>query len=165
MPASGKTTLARALGSELQLPVIEKDEIKEVLFDTLGAGDVGWSRKLGTATYPLLLTIAGRLLAVGSSVILEANFFRGTEHGFESLPPCTVVQIHCSAPLDVLVERFRSRPSRHAGHLDDQRVSELRARYESGANGPLALSCELIEVDTTAFVDVAAVAARVANPS
>jgi dephospho-CoA kinase len=48
MPASGKTTLARALGSELELPVIEKDEIKEVLFHSLGAGDVEWSRKLGT---------------------------------------------------------------------------------------------------------------------
>jgi predicted kinase len=118
-----------------------------------------------TATYPLLLTIARRLLAVGSSVILEANFFRGTEEGFESLPACTVKQIHCQAPLDVLVARFRSCPARHAGHLDDQRVSDLRERYESGANGPLDLSCELIEVETTASVDLAALAARIANAS
>jgi predicted kinase len=43
-PASGKTTLARALAQQLGLPLLGKDTVKEALFDTLGTGDRAWSR-------------------------------------------------------------------------------------------------------------------------
>jgi uridine kinase len=41
-PASGKTTLARAISEELRLPLIAKDAIKERLYDALGPGDREW---------------------------------------------------------------------------------------------------------------------------
>jgi predicted kinase len=53
-PCSGKTTLARWLAKELALPLIAKDNIKELLFDHLGWSDRAWSKKLGRATYPLI---------------------------------------------------------------------------------------------------------------
>ena len=151
MPGAGKTTLARAVGRELQLPVIEKDALKEALYDTLGVGDVGWSRRLGTATYALIFSVAHAVLDAGGSLIAEANFFRGSDEArFAALPPCRIVQVHCHAPLEVIVERYASRiGTRHPGHLDGDRVAELRARYESGLNGPLDLDAELIELDTT----------------
>ena len=150
MPASGKTTLARLLGKQLSLPVIEKDAIKETLFDTLGAPDVETSQQLGQATYALIFAIADAALSAGMPLIAEANFFRGShEARFAALPPHRLVQVHCYAPLDVLIDRYRNRPARHPGHHDRARADELRSRHESGSNGPLELVCELIELDTT----------------
>jgi predicted kinase len=164
MPASGKTTLARALGVRLELPIIEKDTLKETLYDSLGVGDVEWSQQLGTASYALIVSVASELLRANVSLIAEANFFRGSEPMFSELPPHRLVQVHCGAPIETLVERYRSRPARHPGHLDAERVDELRARSASGLNGPLDLKGTLIELDTTsAGIEelVVAVAARI----
>ena len=36
LPASGKSTVARALQAAFPYPILEKDHMKECLFDTLG---------------------------------------------------------------------------------------------------------------------------------
>jgi predicted kinase len=149
MPASGKTTLARALGARLELPVIEKDVLKEALYDSLGTGDVEWSQRLGGASYALIFAVADALLRAELSLVAEANFFRGIEPRFAELPPHRLVQVHCHAPIETLVERYRTRPARHPGHLDAERVEELRARHASDLNGPLELDGALLELDTT----------------
>ena len=158
MPASGKTTVAEGLAHRLGLPLLAKDDLKEILYDTLGADDVAASERLGAAAYSLLFGVARALLAARASTVLEANFFRGMEERLGSLPPHEVAQVHCHAPFDVLVERYRNR-ERHPGHHDDAKVEALAERHASGVHEPLDLPGPLVEVDTTRPVDLDALAA------
>ncbi len=161
MPASGKSTVAELLAERLSLPLVAKDEIKELLYETIGTGDVGFSGRLGGAAYALVFAGAARVLRAGQPVIAEANFFRGSaEPELAALPSHRLVQVHCSAPLDLLVERYRSR-ARHPGHNDGDKIDELAARLASGAHDPLDLDGELIELDTSAPVDADALVAHV----
>src|SRR5215467_2997000 len=73
-PASGKTTLGRALAERLRLPFLYKDGIKETLFDRLGWSDREWSRRLGLASYDLLYHFLAAELAAGRSLVVESNF-------------------------------------------------------------------------------------------
>ena len=72
-PGSGKTTLARSLAPELDLPLISKDTIKEALFDILGTGDLAWSQSLGRASHRVMYALAGE----AKNAILESHFWRG----------------------------------------------------------------------------------------
>jgi predicted kinase len=161
-PAAGKTTVAEALARDLGLPLVAKDAIKEPLFDALGTGDREWSRALGRATFELLFARVAAELRASRSVVAEANFDVDAASVFAALPPSRTLQIHCSAPPDVLLARFRARTGkRHAGHLDGEVVEEVRAAIESGRHGPLRLAGELVELDTSGPVDVDALAARI----
>src|SRR5689334_19364529 len=124
MPSSGKTTVAEALAARLQLPLVAKDDLKESLFGTLGPGDVAWSGRLGDAAYELIFTLARRMLAAHVSLIVEANFFAGQAARFRALPGHRLVQLHCDAPLPLLLERYAAR-ERHPGHNDDEKLKEL----------------------------------------
>src|SRR5690349_16575481 len=86
MPSSGKTTVAEGLARDLRLPLIAKDEIKESLYDSLGADDVTSSGRLGAAAYALIFALTRAMLSSGVSVIAEANFFRDQEPLFAALP-------------------------------------------------------------------------------
>jgi predicted kinase len=159
-PAAGKTTVARELARRLRLPLLEKDTVKEALFVGFGTGDLAWSQRLGVATYEVLAALVEESIAAGASVVLEGNFARGSdlERRLSALP-ARFVQIHCTAPLALLLERYRSR-ERHPGHVDGERVDGLRDAVESHRHDPLDLPGELIRIDTSEPVDVAALADR-----
>ena len=161
MPAAGKTTLADVLSRRLRLPLIVRDRIKERLYETLGTGDVQWSGELGGAAFALLFDFASLLLAAGQSVIVEANFFRGSaESRFSVLPEHRVVQIHCAAPLDILIARYTNRP-RHEGHHDAEKVKLLPARLERGVHDALDLPGDLFRVETSRTVDLDEIVAAI----
>lgn len=151
-PGSGKTTLARRVGERVHLPVIVKDDFKEMLFDTLGWSDTARSKTLGSATWELLFLLMDRLLAGGASVIVESNFypkFQGERilalqerHTFD------VVELNCRCDPDLLAKRYRHR-ERHPGHDPDGTsyfTPEVGAELLT-VHAPFGIGT-LVEVDT-----------------
>ena len=73
-PGAGKSTLALRLADEFRLPLLMRDQIKEVLFDTLGWKDREWSMKLGGASYELLFHRLEGQLKARKAAIIESPF-------------------------------------------------------------------------------------------
>ncbi|MEG0774865.1 AAA family ATPase [Clostridium sp.] len=157
--ATGKTTLSKNLGERFNLPVINKDEIKEVLFDTIGIKDTEWAMKLGVASFELTFFFVEKLLQTGKSFIVEGNFDnRYSTKSFidiKSRYNYKTLQIYCHAKEEVLYERYISRDNsgnRHPGHI---RLISGFEDYKNTINSkPFKLDIEgstNIDIDTTKF--------------
>ena len=159
-PASGKTTLARQLARELDLPVLHKDGIKETLFDSLGWSDREWSRKLGVTTYRLLYYFLEAQLAAGRPVVVESNFPPEAAESFRQLQaryPFRPFQVQCRTEGSVLFARFAARgsaPDRHPGHVDLGALEEFKPLLLKGRLEALEIGGELLEIDTTDFLKI-----------
>ena len=132
-PGSGKTTLAAQISERWNLPVISKDAVKEILFDALGTGDVNWSVRLGRAAFPLLDYVIELQLRSGSSFVIDAAYNPAFENEkwrtWQQRYDFSLVQVHCTAPVDELVRRMSERAgsaTRHPGHVDADRIDEFR---------------------------------------
>jgi predicted kinase len=151
-PASGKTTLARALASELQFAYLSKDEHKEALMDVLGApSTVEASRDLGRAA--VAATLRGAKAC--RPAVIDSTWFPSSLSLVQELQG-PFVEIRCRAPIDVVRRRFqaRVRDDRHLDHLRTE--DELWGREVA----PLGVG-PLLEVDTEQTVDTAGVAHQV----
>ena len=143
--------------------MFEKDVLKDVLYQTLGFGDKDWSRRIGISAISLLLLIAVRMLQTGTSLVTESNFYTrlSSEWVNEIVGSIgvRVVQVHCSAPSNVLLARNTARlepselrPGHHVMPSD-----ELLEGISSGAWEPLKVPSKIIRVDTADTFDYAEV--------
>jgi predicted kinase len=154
-PGTGKTTLGRHLSEQLDLPLISKDGIKEILFDALGWGDREWSKVLSVASLDLMFHVLAAELCVGRSLIVESNFDHERDtRRFIALKlrhPFVAFQIVCHADPDVLATRYTRRahmPERHPGHLDHLLVNELDPNALLRKHSPLEIGGFLVELNT-----------------
>ncbi|HSS52466.1 MAG TPA: AAA family ATPase [Thermoanaerobaculia bacterium] len=156
LPASGKTTLGRRLAGALGLPLLDKDEILEALFEGLGVGDTQWRNRLSRSA-----DVVFQRLAEQTAGAVLASFWRhpqvtaesGTPTGWLSALSGKVVEVHCVCPPEAAAERFLAR-KRHDGHLDrDRGRDDLVAGFvRLAALGPLGIG-PWIDVDTGHPVD------------
>ena len=175
-PASGKTQLARQLAARYGAALCTKDEIKEILFETLAApaeyaqcgGDtlsVGWSRRLSDASFALQFHFAATLLRAQRCVLLEGNFRPG-EHevpltALLSAAGAQAIQILCQASSATRAARLAARAGdagRHPAHHDERinahqpgpdflDLPGARLNCSSDADSPQALAVLCAELD------------------
>jgi predicted kinase len=157
-PGSGKSTLAAPLASELALPLLAKDAIKDALIEVLGApATVEDSRDLGRASVMAMLTVA----RTSPGAVLDSTFYPYTLPHLRALPG-QLIEIRCVCPHPVVEARYRARSgSRARGYFDSERPAE--ELWNEHHLTPTGLA-PVIEVDTTDQVDVSAVAAWVRSP-
>lgn len=127
-PATGKTTLSRALGAALGLPVITKDDVKEALAEPFPTGDRDWSRRLGVAAYEVLYTVARRIVEGDGGLVLESNFTRArSEAPLRALADgVATALIVCRVADPIRRARFEARAAvgRHRVHIDSAITAE-----------------------------------------
>ena len=120
MPASGKSTVAQKLSRRFGIPVLEKDAIKEELFDTLGFSDYSQKRALDVAATAVLLRIADSLLAGGTSFILVNNFRADAADEVKGLLnkyDVRCVTVFFRGDGDVFYQRYAERDQNRARHM------------------------------------------------
>lgn len=144
MPGVGKTTLAEALAARLFVPLVAKDTIKESLA-RIDATD---------RTFPALHAIAAAHLDAGVSIVLEAAFHRGVSEPelAAHLQRSEARNVHCTAPLDVVLARFEGRigtPGRHPCHPDRETLDRTGIDTWPERYARLDLGIPVLEVVTT----------------
>ena len=151
-PASGKSTLARALADDLGIPLLSKDAVKESLMDVLGAPEtVDASQRLGRAAVAATLRAAQGC----PTAVIDSTWFPSSLPLVRALRG-PFVEIRCVVPVDVARERYRRRV-RDGRHLD-----HLRSEDELWGREVLPLGVgPLIEVDTSRPVDPRALVGEV----
>ncbi|HZD56258.1 MAG TPA: AAA family ATPase [Anaerolineales bacterium] len=157
-PCADKTTLGKRLAEAFNLPFINKDEIKELLFERLGWHDRPWSKLLSLASYDLMFYFAESQLRVGNSLIVESNFDAALhaqrfldlkeKYGFVGF------EIQCQTEGEVILKRFKRRADkgeRHPGHVDQVTITELSEILRKGEQLSLGMGVGVFTIDTTDF--------------
>ena len=166
LPGTGKTTLSRQVAEALTIPLIAKDDIKEIMYDHIGWSDKDFSAKLAHATFGIMDYITEQHLKTRISIVLESNYspklasekFQKWQKTYD----CNIVQVVCRTDINVLAHRYfeRQHIDRHPGHNDTGTVESYRAdfvrRIVHREDQPLDVDGPVRIVDTTDFgkVDV-----------
>jgi glucokinase len=121
LPGSGKTTLARRLAPALNLPLIDKDEILERLFESKGVGDATWHRTLSRESDVIFQRQAA---SSNGTVLVSLWRLAGMAAGSGTptawlwdISNTVIANVQCTCQPELAAARFIQR-KRHSGHLD-----------------------------------------------
>jgi glucokinase len=155
VPASGKSSVARALADETGWPILTLDTIKNPFLATLPPGDRLFNRTLGRASYAAIFDLVADAPA-SSTFIIDAWFgFQSLdvlEAGLARAGVTDLAEVWCHAPPQTVGDRYTGRlGSRPAGHPGAEYVPELISLAERAKPTGLA-PCQ--DVDTTMALDL-----------
>lgn len=160
-PATGKTTLAKRIAERFALPLICKDDIKEILFDTVGWSDRAWSRKLGIATYGVMYYVLKSQLLAGRSLVMESDFRPEFDEPkllqLKKEFSFHLFSLHCHADTQVVLARFQERVNgqqRHPGHVDTENYKIFTAEMLAKDFPNFTIGEDAYELNTTDFAAI-----------
>jgi predicted kinase len=148
-PGVGKTTLAQRLRQDTAMPLLGKDDVKEMLFEHLPQSNKEFSRLQGMVSFEMLYTFARTFLKNEMSVIIEGAFH--TELSRQNIQTildeteAEFFEIFCHLDEDVRRQRFEDRSkdgTRHPAHLDNISTLTPASNYLSLGLG------ESVSIDT-----------------
>ena len=160
-PGTGKSTLANALGAQLNAVVLRSDEVrKEIAGVPVGSHasaelDRGiYSDQWNASTYVALLEQARRQLAHGNSVVLDASWsdprWREQARNLATAALAQLSELRCHSPQAITMDRVARRAS-HGDDISDADPSLTRSLTQRFASWPSARV-----VDTTQSPELAA---------
>lgn len=164
VPASGKSQVAHALSAQTGWPLLTLDSVKNPFLEVIEGVDREFNRTLGKASYKAIWSLVADAPA-GTTVIVDAWFGFQPRDLLEShltmAGVSETLEIWCSAPAEVVVERYASRlGDRLPGHPGAAYLPELAAlvaRAEPVGRGPV------FAVDTTEATDIGGMVAWIAG--
>jgi len=160
-PCTGKTTIAKKISNELNLPYICRDSIKGLLFNTLGIKDREWSKNLGISSYKIMYYVIESLLSQKISLIIESNFKweydRKKFLEYKDKYDFTPFEILCKTDEKSLIKRFKkclNSKKKHPAHVDYLNVDEFKEILSKGEYNSLNLGSLVYNIDTTDFIKI-----------
>lgn len=154
-PATGKTTLARALAEHLGCPAILRDEIKQGIVMNVFGHDADGDDPLNILALEAFFETITVLLRAGTTVVAEAAFQdRLWRPGLEPLIGFTDLRIiQCTAPARIIVQRItnRARSDKHrVAHGDEALLADMEAGiYAPDRFVPISLAAPKLLVNTS----------------
>ena len=106
MPATGKTTFAEWLSSEMRVPLVCYDHIKAKLLESV--------KEAGPISYELFLFICEEIMKSSSPLIAEYLFSKQMEDTLDGLTAkyqYKTVTVHMDTPVETAYRRFSDRNS------------------------------------------------------
>jgi 2-phosphoglycerate kinase len=154
--AALKTTISKKISERLNIPCINKDDIKELLVDAIDFKTREENLKLSQATFQLIKYFCDRCGKAGKDLIIESNF---KPHEIKelldyiSIDLANVKMIFLTGNPESLYERYLARQeTRHRAHKSTGLIS-----YDNFKKSQLSAQDfrfkEILEIDTTAFTD------------
>ena len=130
MPGTGKTRFANYLSDKLQISLICKDKLKEIIWNKLQY-DASETRKYGGIAYDLSFHFCEMLMKSGQTIIFESNFSNTCPDILKEMVnkyEYKVVTILFDGNVEVIHKRFVERDTteeRHAGLVSNGRFSNF----------------------------------------
>ena len=130
LPGAGKSTIGKYVSDFLSIPMLDKDDYLEALFESRGVGDSNWRHKLSREADQLFKNDAE---LKNKSVLVshwrpKDNLVKyGTPSGWLVDTFNDVIEVCCDCSVSVAANRFVNRV-RHVGHADESRsTTEIEA--------------------------------------
>ena len=155
--AAGKTTFSEYLSKELNVLLINKDYVKEILCETIGFSNRDENLKLSNATHLLMRHVTENCMKIGLPIILESNFNPSDAQHFEieiQKYGYKAITVMLTGDKEVLFQRFMKRwEDRHWAHKSFEPSWDVFKAQPDGWER-FNISGAKLTIDTTYFENI-----------